>query len=108
MRQRYSSSEFESWVEAQVASTMQSWTGSATRHAAQSMPHYTLNQQQKREDAYDEALLTVEQELKRARSKSDRLAMQSRIVAAFARFSASALDLPEAAIHILTQEFLPV
>jgi len=107
MRQRHSSSEFESWVEAQVASTTEIWNSGAA-HPSRPGPHYSLDQQQKREDAYDEALLTVEQELKRARGKSDRLAMQSRIVAVFARFSASALDLPEAAIHILTAEFLPV
>ena len=112
MRPRYSSPEFaspefESWVEAHVTSTMQIWTGSAT-HSASSVPRYTAIQQQQREAAYDEALFTVEQELKRVRTRSDRNGMRARLVAAFARFSASALDLPDAAVKILTEEFLPV
>jgi hypothetical protein len=38
----------------------------------------------------------------------DRIQTQDRIVAAFARFSATALDLEEEAVHLLTDDFLPV
>ena len=97
-----------SWVEAQVAQTIELWSGSAAS-PAQSGPRYSLNEQGKREAAYDEGLRAVEREARRApRSKAQRLRTQDRITAAFARFSALALDLEDDAIQLLTDDFLPV
>ncbi len=62
--------------------------------------------QTKREKAYDEGLDTVERELKRARGSrstaAGRLETQQRVTAAFARFSAAALDLSDDCIELLT------
>ena len=96
-----------SWVEAQVAQTISLWSDS-TASPAQSGPRYSPNEQRKREAAYDEGLRAVEREARRARSKAERLRTQKRVTAAFARFSAIALDLEDDAIHLLTDDFLPV
>jgi hypothetical protein len=96
------------WVETQVAQTIEVWE-SGTVHSAPSGPQYTRKQQQEREKAYDQGLRAVERELKRApRTRADRLQTQDRIVAAFARFSATALDLQAENVHLLTNDFLPV
>ena len=97
-----------SWVEAQVAQTIEVWE-SGTVHSAPNGALYTPKQQQEREKAYDQGLRAVERELKRApRTKADRIKTQDRIVAAFARFSATALDLEAETVHLLTDDFLPV
>src|ERR1700759_3386335 len=80
------------WVEAQVDQTIEVWESGAV-HSAPNGVGYTPNQQQERENAYDQGLQAVERELKRTRrTKADRVKTQDRIVAAFARFSATALD----------------
>jgi len=97
-----------SWVETRVAQTIEVWE-SGTVHSAPNGAQYTRKQQQEREKAYDQGLRAVERELKRApRTKADRIKTQDRIVAAFARFSATALDLEPATVHLLTDDFLPV
>ena len=97
-----------SWVQAQVAQTIEVWDRGATQ-SAQNGPQYSPKVQQRREQAYDQALREVERELRRApRTKAERLNTQDRIVAAFARFSAAALDLEDETVRILTEEFLPV
>jgi hypothetical protein len=97
-----------SWVEVQVAQTVEVWESGAA-HAALNGAQYTREQQQEREKAYDQALQTVEGEVKSApRTKADRIKTQDRIVAAFARFSATALDLEAETVHLLTDDFLPV
>jgi hypothetical protein len=97
-----------SWVEVQAEQTIAVWdsaAASSTLDGAQ----YNRKQQQEREKAYDRALRSVEREVKRApRTKADRIKTQDRIVAAFARFSATALDLEGEAVHLLTDDFLPV
>jgi hypothetical protein len=96
------------WVEAQVAQTIAVWESGAARPAQDGL-RYSANEQQKRENAYDQGLLAVERELKRfPRTKQDRLNTQDRIVAAFARFSATAMDLDEETVQLLTNDFLPV
>ncbi len=97
-----------SWVEARVAQTIEVWNGGAAQ-ATQDRPQYSPIEQQKREKAYDQGLLAVEQEVKRnPRSKAQRIQAQDRIVASFARFSATALDLEGDAVKLLTDDFLPV
>ncbi len=96
------------WVEAQVARTTEVWNAGAGR-AALGGAQYSVQEQQRREKAYDEALRAVERELKRTpRSKTERLQTQARITAAFARFSAKALGLEPDAIDLLIHDFLPV
>lgn len=99
------------WVEFHVEQTMALWQDCAA-HPLLASPRFSADDRQRREDAYDEALAAVEFELARARHNgnqpTDRLALQQRITAVFARFSALALGLEEDAIHILTHEFLPV
>ncbi len=97
-----------SWIEAQVAQTVEVWnTGAAC--SAHNGPRYTPEQQQEREKAYDQGLRTVEREAKRApRTKAQRLNTQDRIVASFAQFSATALDLQAETVKLLTDDFLPV
>jgi hypothetical protein len=96
------------WVEEQVAQAIEVWE-SGTVHSAPNGEQYTAKQQQERENAYDQGLQAVERELKRTRrTKADRIKTQDRIVAAFAGFSATALDLESDAVHLLTDDFLPV
>lgn len=97
-----------SWVETQVAQTIAVWDSTAANSTLDGV-QYTRKQQQEREKAYDQALRAVEREARRApRTKADRIKTQDRIVAAFARFSATALDLEGEAVHLLTDDFLPV
>src|SRR5277367_397015 len=97
-----------SWVEAQVQQTIAVWD-SAAANLALDGAQFTRKQQQEREKAYDQGLRAVERELKRApRTKAGRIETQDRIVAAFARFSATALDLEAETVHLLTDDFLPV
>lgn len=105
MNQRYN----WAWIESQAADTIDLWNRSASRQLPEAK-HYTVAEQQQREKAYDEALQTVERELKRARkfpSPAGRRSTQDRITAAFAQFSAAALGLDDDAIHLLTGDFLP-
>lgn len=96
------------WVEAQVAQTVEVWSGSAVPSIPDG-PRYDAQEQQKREKAYDEALRAVEREVKKApRTKAERFGTQDRILTSFARFSATALDLEDEAIQLLTSDFLPV
>jgi hypothetical protein len=97
-----------SWVQAQVTQTIAAWDSAAANSTPDGV-QYTRKQQQQREQAYDQGLCAVEREVKRApRTKVDRIQTQDRIVAAFAQFSATALDLEEEAVHLLTDDFLPV
>ena len=96
------------WVEAEVARTVEVWDECASAPAAQVGVRFNIGEQQEREEAYDAELLTVEREARRtARTKAERLAMQDRIVASFARFAASALGLEPEAVNLLTDDFLP-
>lgn len=104
MQQHYS----WSWVEAQVAQTIQVWDAGATR-SPHDGPRYTLKEQQRREKAYDQGLQAVEREARKVpRSKAERLKTQDRITASFAEFSATALDLEGEAVRLLTDDLLPV
>jgi len=104
MRQAYS----WPWVEAQVAETTEAWNSSAARSPLPGT-HYTRSDQSTREKAYDEALSEVEREARKTpRTQAERVAMQARSTASFARFSAVALDLEGNAIQLLTDDFIPV
>lgn len=96
------------WVEAKVAQTIEIWNRSAAR-PPEAGKRYCPAEQQRCERAYDEALKSVETEVKRApKTKAARIETQNRIVASFARFSANALGLEDDATRLLTDDFLPV
>ena len=95
------------WVESEVARTTESWYSCASLPLPGG-PSYTPLEQQVREQAYDCAMHDVESGLRSARStKTERLATQKRMLAAFGRFAATALDLKEGAIRLITDGFLP-
>ena len=103
MRQSYS----WSWVERQVAQTIDIWNESATASTLRG-PRYSLTEQQAREDAYDREMRAIEREARRSpRSRAERLVAQNHVIASFGRFSATALDLPKEAVQLLTDGFLP-
>jgi hypothetical protein len=61
-----------------------------------------------REQAWDDCLRAVERELHSPpRTEAARAAFQDRLVATFARFAATALDLEASAIQLITHGFLP-
>jgi hypothetical protein len=96
------------WVEAQVAKTIDEWDRSG-EYPALGGERYTLQEQMKRETAYDDGLRAVENDARQAsRGRTERLAAQRHILAEFPRFASIALGLEEDAIHLLTDGFLPV
>ncbi|MDP9051224.1 MAG: hypothetical protein M3O31_10980 [Acidobacteriota bacterium] len=96
------------WIEERVAETIEVWHGCAAR-SARTGPRYSVEEQTRREQVYDEGLREVEREAKRRpRNRAERLEAQQRITASFARFSSTALDLPDDATQLLTDDFLPV
>ncbi len=70
-------------------------------------PPFSPREQRKREQAYDLALSDVERHAKRA-NRFAPAETQQRVTASFARFAATALDLPHPAIELITEQFLPV
>ena len=97
------------WVEARVAETSAIWAACAGQRIPESR-RYTAGEQQQREQAWDDAADGVERELRQPRAhrtQAARRETQKRIMSAFARFSAVALDLSEDAIDLLTHDFLP-
>jgi hypothetical protein len=97
-----------SWVESEVSATIEKWISCAGA-AVRSSPQFSRKEQERREDAYDEALDAVEREAKQAsRGGAGRLAAQRRIVAIFPRFASLALGLEDEAVHLLTDGFLPI
>ncbi len=97
------------WVQAQVAQTIEAWHRSASRGLHGEQRRYSVAEQRKHENAYDKALQAVEREVRQVpRNKVERLAARERIVASFAQFCASALDLEPKTVDLLTNDFLPV
>ena len=97
-----------SWVETQVARTIDIWKDSSAPSEL-SGPYFSSAEQLAREKAYDQEMHVVEREAKRSpRGRAERLAVQDHVLASFARFSATALGLQNEAVHLLTNDFLPV
>ncbi len=95
------------WVESQSALTAESWRACAC-HPLPPGSVYTPLEQRQREQAYDDCLRAVERELHSPpRTEAARTAFQNRLVATFARFAATALDLEPSAIQLITHGFLP-
>jgi len=96
------------WLRPHVGRIIDLWNASAagTRPVT---PQFRLAEQRKREKAYDEAVHSVEKELRTApRTRSARLVTQDRIVAVFGRFATTALGLDDNEVHRITHDFLPV
>ncbi len=96
------------WVETQVSQTVDLWNACALQ-AARPLRQYSPIEQEQREKAFDEALQSVEAEIKwAARSSADRRNIRHRVLTSFARFCVSALDLEDEMVDLLTNDFLPV
>lgn len=96
------------WVQAQARKTTEVWKACRGVRPGNGV-RFNSEDQSEREAAYDTALEAVETELKKRRSTTaERRVMRERVIAAFGRFSASALDLEPDAIELLIDEFLPV
>lgn len=85
-----------SWVEERVERTAELWNSLAVL-TAPAGTLYSISEQQVREAAYDEGLVSVEQAPTRAQA-----------IDTFGRFSATALNLSAEASRLLTEDFLPV
>lgn len=95
------------WVQAQVDRTIDLWRASAAVQPERGAA-YSLRDHEAREISYDAEFQTVEWEARSAaRSNADGALVQGRVVAAFARFAANALDLDPDTIGLLTEGFLP-
>jgi len=96
------------WVKAQVARSIELWNGCADAGPIPATV-YSTPEQKKREKAYDQGVCAVEDELKaHPRTREERLAQQDRLIASFGRFATTALGLEDDAVHMITQEFIPV
>jgi len=94
------------WVQSHVSESVTLWDRCAMPSTS-SGPIYSREEQYKREQAYDEALHSVERELRRVpRSAVERLETKSRVVATFANFASIGLGLDKSAINLLTDDFL--
>ena len=93
-------------ISTQVDRSIELWQQSAGAWT-NPRPHYTTRDQQKREKVYDQALHDVERHARGA-NRFPPAETQKRLMASFARFSATALDLPDPAVALITEEFLPV
>ena len=97
-----------SWVESQVSATIADWN-SCDALRAEDGPRFSPADQHRKENAYDEALRTVEREARQARRRGSELsAAQRRIVAVFPPFASIALGLEDDAVHLLTDGFFPI
>jgi len=95
------------WVQSQSALTAESWRACACQPLPPG-PVFTPLEQRTREQAYDDCLRAVERELHNPpRTAAARAAFQNHLVATFARFAATALDLESSAIELITHGFLP-
>jgi len=95
------------WVDKRVSQTVNTWHQSAA--ASLSPFHYSSEEQKLNEEAYDEALDTVERDLESTpQTPQEQGAFANRAVASFARFSAKALGLTGDQISLLTDEFVPI
>ena len=96
-----------SWVQSHASESVTLWDRCAMPSTS-SGPIYSREEQYKQEEqAYDEALHSVERELRRVpRSAVERLETKSRVVATFANFANTGLGLDKSAINLLADDFL--
>jgi hypothetical protein len=98
----------ERWIQTQVDRSIEAWRVCADSSMPQ-LEQFEFHEQSSRESAYDDAQEGVERELKLSpHTRQQRAETQNRIIDAFARFSATALNLEPAAVDLLTNDFLPM
>jgi hypothetical protein len=96
------------WVESQVFAAVAEWHACAA-DASPLGPQFSPDEQQRRENAYDDAVQAVEREARYARRGGRQgVEAQRRILAVFPRFATVALGLEDEAVHMLTDSFLPI
>jgi hypothetical protein len=110
------------WVKEHVALTLAAWNRCAGQNPPASDP-FPRSEQRQREQAYDDGVRAVENELKtKPLTRAQRLAIEHRgpgrqafvagveekIIAAFGRFATTALGLESDAVHMITHDFIPV
>lgn len=94
------------WVQAQVARIARAWQECA-RLPLPAAQRYVLNEQRQCESIYDHAVDAVEQEARRRpRTQAERAAMEDRLTCIFGAFAATALDLPNDAVELITGDFV--
>jgi len=97
-----------SWVEGQISAAIAEWE-SCGKTARVEGPRFSPVEQERREQAYDEALAKVEREAKYARRGGrERTETQKHITGVFPKFATVALGLEDEAVHMLTDGFVPV
>ena len=95
------------WIETQASRTAELWNRCAALEP-EAGPQYSLRDHESRELAYDAELAAVECQARLASGPNgDGAAIQNRVVAAFARFAANALDLESETVDLLMHDFLP-
>lgn len=94
------------WVQAQVTRVSSAWEECASLPLPPAQ-RYNPDEQRKRESIYDHAVDSVEKEArKKPRTAAERVAIQERLTRVFGQFAATALDLPQNAINLITNDFV--
>ncbi len=101
------------WVKEHVARSIAVWESCSGRKSP-SAAQFPGPEQRLREKAYDEAVRSVENEIKASSRTSPERAARSaaahfeeRLIAAFGRFATMALGLEADAVHMITHDFVP-
>jgi hypothetical protein len=101
------------WVKEHVARSIAVWNSCAGRERP-CAAEFPRPEQRLREKAYDEAVRSVENEIKTASRTSPGRAgrpaaarLEERLIAAFGRFATMALGLQADAVHMITDDFVP-
>ena len=103
-----SQSECTPWVRAHVGRTQALWNVCAGCEPSPAT-RYTPPEQKKREEAYDQGVRAVEDDLKtKPVTRAERATQQDRLIATFGRFATTALGLEDSAVHMITHDFIPV
>ena len=96
------------WVESRIADVAEQWSKCAGESGDRGT-RFCLEEQRRREAAYDEALERVEREAKCVRRGArQRAESQRRVMDVFPRFATVALGLEDEAVHMLTDSFIPI
>lgn len=94
------------WVQSQGTRVAREWEACAGRPLP-AAPAYDAGEQRRRERIYDAALVSVEEEArKKPRNAADRAALQNKLTRVFGHFAATALDLPDDAVELITHDFV--
>jgi hypothetical protein len=114
--------DFTASIKAQVARSVGLWNRCANCPSPAAR-QYLPTEQKRREKAYDEGIDEVDRELKLNRvSRAERMGqdlpgprrqvfaagVEDRLIAVFGRFATTALGLETDAVHMITDEFIPV